>query len=459
MTEPARTAKLSLSGWGNHPRSECEVYRPASVAALHSAVAGRDQGSLIARGLGRAYGDAAVNADQEVALMTGMNRFLGFDPSEAILDCEAGVSLGEIMAVFLPRGWFLPTTPGTKFVTIGGAIAADVHGKDHHRVGSFGNFVVDLQLLTTSGEVLTCSPSQNGDVFWATVGGMGLTGVILSARLRLDRVDTAYCNVTYHKTKDLDESLDFFESTEEKYRYSVAWTDCSAAGSRLGRSVVMAANRADLAALPDRLQANPLCVPAKRQWMFPFRFPGFAINNWSVKAFNTLYYSRNRNRTEIVDYDSYFYPLDAIGQWNRVYGRRGFAQYQALFPLETARRGLVELLGTLAQWRLPGALAVLKKTGPANDGMLSYLRPGITMAIDVPNRGESLRQAARSMDAILLKHGGRLYLAKDSLAEAGTIYQMYDRLDEFRAAKEKVDPQGRFDSSLARRLELVKRHD
>ncbi len=234
----------SLSGWGLYPEERCQVASPDSLPALQAAVADRSQPDVIARGLGRAYGDSALNRDRGVLLQTRLNCFLAFDARTGILECEAGVSLAEIIRHLQPRGWFLPTTPGTKFVTVGGAIAADVHGKNHHCDGSFGRYVFDLKLLTATGTVLRCSPSELPEVFWATVGGMGLTGVIVSARIQLIPVETAYYNVTYRRTKDLDESLECFASTDRNFRYSVAWIDCLASGRALGRSVVMLANHA-----------------------------------------------------------------------------------------------------------------------------------------------------------------------------------------------------------------------
>jgi FAD/FMN-containing dehydrogenase len=450
-----RTATQTLAGWGNCPVERCQVARPDTVAAIREAVLNAGASGVIARGLGRAYGDSALNRDGLVATQTGLNRFLAFNPETGVLKCEAGVSFAEIVDTFLPRGWFLPTTPGTKFVTVGGAIAADVHGKNHHVDGSFGNFVDELELLTGTGEAMTCSPSKNADVFWATVGGMGLTGVILTATIRLHRVETAYYDVTYRRTRNLDESLDVFAETDEEYRYSVAWIDCLARGSGLGRSVLMLGRDARREDLPSNLRGRPLQPAKKREKTVPFDFPGGVLNPWSVRSFNTLYYAAHANARRFVDYDAYFYPLDGIRQWNRIYGRRGFVQYQALFPKETSRAGLVRLLEKVAQSGRASFLAVLKSSGAAGQGMLSYLAPGHTLALDFPNTGESLRKFTAELDRILLDHGGRLYLAKDALMSPETFAAMYPCRDEFLQVKRRIDPHGRFMSSQARRLALV----
>ena len=348
MTQRDNPAAVQLSGWGNYPVESCHVSRPETVAALRDVVLSGERQNYISRGLGRAYGDSALNRDQGILLQTGQDRLLAFDAEQGLLTCEAGVSFDEIINVFLPRGWALPTTPGTKFVTVGGAVAADVHGKNHHRDGSFGNFVVNLQLLTAAGQILHCSADENQDVFWATIGGMGLTGCILTATLRLVPVETAYVEVDYRRTANLGETLEQFTATNRDYRFSVAWIDCLARGKSLGRSVLMLANHAARSALPARLQGDPLRMPRRRRLSVPFNFPSFVLNAWSVAAFNEIYYRRHRNHARIVDFDSFFYPLDAVLHWNRIYGRRGFLQYQVLFPPETSHDALTRLLERVA---------------------------------------------------------------------------------------------------------------
>ncbi len=444
-----------LAGWGNCPVEACCLAQPQTAAELQGLVTGGPQPDYIARGLGRAYGDSALNDGRGVLLQTQFNRFLAFDPATGVVECEAGVSFQEIIDVILPRGWFLPTTPGTKFVTVGGAIAADVHGKNHHVDGSLGNFVVDLQLLIANGEVLRCAPDERSDLFWATIGGMGLTGCILSARLRLMRVETAYVDVTYRRTAGLDETLEVFAATNRNFRYSVAWIDCLASGASLGRSVIMLGNDAPRAALPKPLQDRALLLPRRGRKSVPFSCPAAMLNAWSVRLFNAVYYASHGDGRHVLDFDRFFYPLDHVLNWNRIYGRRGFVQYQALFPAETSRQGLIRLLERVAASRRASFLAVLKSTGPASPGPLSFPFPGHTLALDLPDTGAGLRSLTRELDEILLAHGGRLYLAKDALTTSEAFRAMYPKLDLFRQIKARVDPDQRFVSSQARRLKIV----
>lgn len=448
-------ATESLGGWGNYPVEACEVTHPWSLGSLRASVIGGSQPDYIPRGLGRAYGDAALNRGHGVIVEDGLNRFLSFDPDAGVLHCEAGVSLAEIIDHMLPSGWFLPTTPGTKYVAVGGAIAADVHGKNHHADGSFGNFVLDFELLTAAGDVLLCSREQNADVFWATLGGMGLTGCIISARVQLVRTATAYVGVDYRRTADLDGALEVFAATDCDYRYSVAWIDCLASGRSLGRSVVMLANDAHPADLPAPLRARPLALPPRRQTSVPFHLPSFVLNKWSVRCFNAGYYAAHGDGHRFLDYDSFFYPLDGVRHWNRIYGRRGFVQYQALFPPETSRAGLVRLLERVAAEQNASFLAVLKSCGPESGGTLSYPYPGHTLALDFANTGADLPPLLRELDAILLDHGGRVYLAKDAVTDAATFRAMYPRLPEFQRVKARIDPTNRFASDLARRIGII----
>jgi decaprenylphospho-beta-D-ribofuranose 2-oxidase len=444
-----------LAGWGNYPVERCHVARPWSVESLRSSVLDRGQPDLIPRGMGRAYGDAALNRDRGVILGDSLNHLLSFDEATGVLECEAGVSLAEIIDHLLPRGWRLPTTPGTKYITIGGAIAADVHGKNHHRDGSFGDYVLDFRLLIASGEQITCSRDRNDDVFWATLGGMGLTGCVISARVQLVRAETAYVAVDFRRTSDLDETLDCFGTTDRAYRYSVAWIDCLATGRSLGRSVLMLGEDARPDDLPEPLRARPLDLPRKRQKSVPLPMPATVLNRLVVKCFNHVYYASHPDGRRILDHDSFFYPLDGVHHWNRIYGRRGFVQYQALFPPETSRQGLIRLLERVAGEQRASFLAVLKSSGPASGGMLSYLYPGHTLAMDFPNTGDDLLAALRGIDRILLDHGGRVYLAKDAVTTPESFREMYPRLPEFLEVKHRVDSENRFASTLSRRLGIA----
>ncbi|HEV3340123.1 MAG TPA: FAD-binding oxidoreductase, partial [Pirellulales bacterium] len=315
-----------LSGWGNLAGQRAPVYRPERVGDLRDTI--RNCGpTLISRGLGRSYGDAAVNAEGVVSQLR-LNRFLAFDDEQGTVACEAGVTFDDLLNVGLPRGFLPAVTPGTKHVTVGGAIAADVHGKNHHVDGSFADHLLEFRLLTSSGELLRCSRTENTQAFWATLGGMGLTGAIVDARFRLLRVTSAYLSVDYEKTTDLDATLEAFAQGDARYRYSVAWIDCLAGGRALGRSVLMRGNHAPADELPAAV-ARPLELPRRRRQQVPCFLPNFVLNSWTVRAFNALYYGRPRRRRTVVDCDAFFYPLDAVHHWNRIYGRRGFLQYQA----------------------------------------------------------------------------------------------------------------------------------
>lgn len=458
MTKPdflSSRLREVLSGWGNCPRQACFSQFAESWSDVGRAILDGREHSTIARGMGRSYGDSAINELGSVVNCSHLNRFLAFDDATGLLECEAGVSFAEIIKHFLPRGWFLPTTPGTKFVTVGGAIAADVHGKNHHVDGSFGNFVDRIKLQLADGSIVDCTRENDPDLFWATIGGMGLTGIILSAVFRLTRVQTAYCDVQYRRTANLESTLDNFQSTHDDYRYSVAWIDCVATGESLGRSVLMLGNDADRDRLPPSAIKSPLTLPKRSKRTVPFNFPSGVLNYWTVKAFNTLYYAKNKDGRRIVDFDAFYYPLDGINHWNRIYGRKGFVQYQALFPKESARAGLKKLLECIAQSRQASFLAVLKGCGAATPGMLSYLFPGFTLALDFPYRGPVTHRLFDALDKIVLEFGGRLYLAKDALMSSETFAQMYPRLPEFLAVKSRVDPHNRFVSSQARRVGIV----
>ena len=471
-----------LSGWGQFPIEECRVYRPEKRRSIASILRARQETSYLARGLGRSYGDAGVNGGPGGAapalrpVISGksperrgasprrpecggvidcsrLNRMLSFDARTGVLECEAGVSLAEILEAFVPRGFFLSVMPGTKFVTVGGAIANDVHGKNHHRDGTFGQFVEAFQLLTACGDVLTCSRETNRDVFWATLGGIGLTGIILTARIKLQPVESAYVVVDYLRARDIGEVLAAIGESDDQYKYSVAWVDCLARGKHLGRSILMRGNHATKDALP-KAWADPFRVKPKRQMAIPFNFPEFALNPLAIHAFNVLYYAVHPSVSgRIVDYDAYFCPLDSIRDWNRMYGKRGFAQYQATFPLQNSA-GLVELLEKISASSCASFLAVLKRLGPANPGLLSHPFEGYTITLDIPMR-DDLIPLLRSMDKILLAHGGRLYCAKDVAALPETFAAMYPQLDAFRAIKKRLDPDNLFTSTMARRLGII----
>ena len=443
VAHPAR-----LAGWGRYPVIEGPLVSPADTA--EAALAAGVGDGLITRGNARSYGDASLGRDCTIGARR-LDRFIAFDPATGMLVCEGGVLLSEIIDVMLPRGWFAPVTPGTRFVTLGGMIAADIHGKNHHGHGSFADHVEWFD-LATGAAVIRCSRSENADLFAATCGGMGLTGVILRAAVRLLAVPSAMIRQRGIRARSLDAAIELFESSLG-WTYSVAWIDCLAAGASLGRSVVLLGEHAEIDELPDpAMRAAPFARAADKVKRVPIDFPAFALNPLSVRAFNQLYYRVQRTGERIVPLNPYFYPLDAILEWNRIYGRRGFVQYQCVLPLEESRSGLTRLLQEIARAGTGSFLAVLKRMGAESFGLLSFPRPGYTLALDFPVTPANLALLDR-LDAITAEHGGRIYLAKDGRAKP-TFAAGYPKIDEFRAIRAKHGLTDRFASRLSQRLEL-----
>lgn len=444
-----------ISGWGRYPEHESELERPERYAGLLP-----DAPSVIARGQGRGYGDAALNENGRVLLTERINRLLEFDTEQGILRAEAGATLADILEVIVPQGWFLPVTPGTRFVSLGGCVAADVHGKNHHHDGSFGNHVLAIELLLADGSCKTCSPMENADLFWATVGGMGLTGIIGEVTLKLIPVRSAYMHVQNHAAESLDQLFNLMQDASLDDRYAVAWIDSMASGNALGRGILMCGHHAAPDELPTGL--SPFFVKRQRQRSIPMNFPSWTLNSLTISAFNSRYYRTESARREpfVNGYNPYFYPLDSIGNWNRMYGKRGFVQYQCVIPEPNAYDGISELLLELADSRCPSFLAVLKRMGPQGQGMLSFPMEGFTLALDLPIRDEGLFAALDRLDKIVLQYGGRVYLAKDARLSAKAFHTMYPRYAEWLKIKQSVDPDNRFSSSLARRLGIaVTAHD
>ena len=435
---------MILSGWGNYPRvavRQIEAHDAASASAAISAHA-----SLIPRGNGRAYGDAALNLHATLSMLPS-RRILVFDAEAGRITCEAGLLLSELLDVIVPAGWFVPVTPGTKFVTIGGMVATDVHGKNHHRAGSFGDHVEALSIALADGGVVHCSPAENADLLAATRGGMGLTGAILTVTFRLIPMRTGFIRQETRRAANLREAMALFEDASG-WTYSVAWIDCLARGATLGRSLLYLGEHAE----PDELPAGSTVAPRRATRRVPVDFPGFALNRWSVTAFNALYYRRGRPGQSIVDYDRYFYPLDALLEWNRIYGRAGFLQYQCVLPKAASAAGLTAILDRVARAGAGSFLAVLKLFG-AQDGLLSFPMEGYTLALDFPAT-TAIFGLLLELDAVVADHGGRLYLAKDARTSAGMLRRFYPRLAEFQALRSRFDPAGRFSSLQSERLGL-----
>ncbi len=408
--------------------------------------------SLIARGNGRSYGDAALNPAATVSMLQH-DRIFTFDPDIGRVTCESGVLLADLLRLFVPRGWFPRVTPGTWFVTVGGLVASDVHGKNHHRAGSFCRHVERLELMRGDGQVVVCSRDENPELFAATCGGMGLTGIILTVTFCMLPVETAHVRQRTLRAANLEEILAAFDGYAGA-TYSLAWIDCLARGEARGRSVLMLGEHAALDELPARARRRPLAVRLRRRVRVPFHLPRAVVGRHAVRAFNVLYHRRARPGTRIVPYEGFFYPLDAIADWNRIYGRRGFVQHQSVLPKEAGKEGLARMLSTLAGAKSGTFLAVLKLLGPrqADDGMLSFPMEGYTLALDFPADEDGFRVLAE-LDAIVLDHGGRMYLAKDSRMDARTFRRGYPELDRFLAVRAAHGGE-RFSSRLAERLGL-----
>jgi FAD/FMN-containing dehydrogenase len=402
--------------------------------------------SLIARGNGRAYGDASLNPDNTLC-MGGCDRFREFDLERGIVDCESGMLLSDLLDSVLPRGWFPPVVPGTKFVTIGGLIAADVHGKNHHRDGSFGNHVESLRLAMADGTVKTCSRTENAEVFEATLGGMGLTGVILSARFRLRPIASDAIDETVIRANSLDALLRLF-GERDTATYSVAWIDCLAKGDKFGRGVLMLGEHAAASGVTEKRAgySNGMGLSV------PIELPISPLNTFTIKTFNELYFQFQKPKTRRRHYSGFFFPLDAVQNWNRIYGKRGFVQYQCVIGGSQSEDALRRILMLVAELGSGSFLAVLKKLGPGNRYM-SFPVEGYTITLDFPARPEVLRGLAR-LDAVVAEHNGRIYLAKDARAPRDLIEQGYPDIDAFRKLRATIDPERKFRSALSERLGL-----
>ncbi|HEY5653107.1 MAG TPA: FAD-binding oxidoreductase [Pontiella sp.] len=442
----------TISDWGNYPVIEAEVAGFNRIEQLRERL---DQpGEMIAFGNGRSYGDASLQ--KNILLTRRFNKFISFDEATGELCSQSGTLLSEILETFVPRGWFLPVTPGTKLVTIGGAIAADVHGKNHHIDGSFGQHIRMMEVMRNDGSIIRCSPTENAEFYNLTIGGMGLTGVILNATFRLRKIETAYIRKETERASNLNEIMDCFESSSD-WTYSVAWIDCLAKGDSMGRSIMLRGEHATRSELIESAQKlDPLNPKGGLKLEVPFTFPNFALNPLTMKAFNFVYYNKTRLgvHKHVVDYNSFFYPLDAIGNWNRIYGKRGFTQYQFVIPKEAGREGMHKILKRITDSGLGSFLAILKLFGE-QDSFMSFPMAGYTLALDFPISLKAM-DLFKELDAMVADYGGRLYLAKDSRMDAAMFEKTYPNADTFREAISMLN-QGdtRFASLLSKRIGIT----
>ncbi|GAA2415169.1 FAD-binding oxidoreductase [Streptomyces viridochromogenes] len=450
---PADT--VSVMGWGRTAPTTSLLIRPRTYEEAAAAIRGCGARGGIPRGLGRAYGDAAQNAGGAIFDMTALDRVHAVDAAGGVVSCDAGVSLHRLMEVLLPLGWFVPVTPGTRYVTVGGAIGADIHGKNHHVSGSFSRHVLSLELLTADGDIRTVP--RGTPLFDATTGGMGLTGVILTATLQLQPVRTSLMTVDTERASDLDDVMARMTATDDQYRYSVAWIDLLARGAATGRAVLTRGDHAPLEALPKgtRARRHPLAFRPSRLPAVPAVLPEGLLSRRTVGWFNELWYRKApRARTgQLQRLSAFFHPLDGVPHWNRIYGRGGFVQYQFTVghgQEDTLRR----IVRRVSDHRCPSFLAVLKRFGDADPGWLSFPQPGWTLALDIPAGLPGLGALLDTLDEDVAAAGGRVYLAKDSRLRPELLAAMYPRLDDFRALRARLDPRGVLVSDLARRLDL-----
>ncbi len=425
-----------ITSWGKYPSIDAKLITPPTPKSLSKQQTG------ISRGLGRSYGDSALA--KNIIVSERLNHFISFDNETGLLCCEAGVSLHDILTTLVTKGWFLPVTPGTKFVTVGGAIASDVHGKNHHLEGSFSDHVTSLTLIINGNEI-TCSREDNPDLFYATCGGMGLTGIITEATFKLKPIKSAYINQKVVKAKNLETALALFEQYKEA-TYSVAWIDCLATGDDLGRSLLM---------FGEHAEKGRLTTHKDGLLNMPCDMPSFLLNQYTIQAFNSAYYNKQLKEevNNTVHYDPFFYPLDGIHNWNRMYGSNGFTQYQFVIPKEAGKEGLTEILAAIAESKQGSFLAVLKVLGEGNNNHLSFPMQGYTLALDF-KINDKLFELLDRLDVIVKKYQGRLYLAKDARMSEQMFKAGYPQWQEFQKIRKKYAADKLYNSLQSTRIGL-----
>ncbi len=441
MTEPPQRA---VASWGRIARPGREVFAEDLVAA--STANARVE---LSRGLGRSYGDSSLPAAADSVLLntTLADRILAFDEQTGVLRAEAGLSLFALNRLLLPRHWFTPVSPGTQFVTLGGMVASDIHGKNHHRDGCFGEHVDEISLRVPDGRIVTCSPAVEPDLFRATVGGMGLTGHILEVAFRMHRIPTPWILMESERIPDIDAYVRGLKAAGPHWQFTMGWIDCLSRGSRLGRGILMRGRWAEAHEAPRAFR------PLGNRIAMPFVLPGWVMGRWSVRAFNALYYGAHprRLRRRIVHPQRFFYPLDAIGHWNRLYGRRGFTQYQCVLPEASGAGAARRFLDVLTARGGASFLCVIKDCGGEGVGLLSFPRPGISIAVDLPIR-DRIQALVDALNEFVIREGGRVYLTKDTFTRPEHFRAMEPRLEAWMRIRARWDPERRLRSAQSVRV-------
>lgn len=442
-----RWARKQMAGWGRVCRGISAVARPERQSDLDMIIKDSLGESLLAYGAGRSYGDAAINTNGRSVVMQRLDRFLEFDPASGRLVVEAGATFSDVIATFLPRGFMLPVAPGTGFATLGGGLANDIHGKNHHRAGSLGQHVDWFDLRLSSGEVRRVEPERDSVLFNATVGGVGLTGIIERLCLRLKSVPSNAVAVRKQRIRDLDQYLEAFADVQDRADYVVGWIDALATGRNMGRGILETASPV----------AEQIAIKPVRAKNVPVDFPEFALNPMTVRLFNETYYRRvpKAGLDLHLPYQAFLFPLDAIHNWNRIYGKRGFHQFQCVVPFESGRKALIQMLELIGKSGYGSFLAVIKAMGQAGSGYLSFPRPGYTLALDFPN-SRGANEIISQLEHITCDHGGRTYLAKDATLSPANLRKMYPNLEKYQAALAEIDPHGLISSDMCKRLGLRK---
>jgi len=440
--------RKELSNWGKYPTIEANEITDSSPDALRVSLL-QSTTPFVPRGNGRCYGDASLGAN--ILSSLGFDRVLSFDHSLGIFECESGLILDQILDIIVPHGWFLPVTPGTKFITIGGAVASDIHGKNHHVDGAFCDHVVEIELMLSNGDIITCSPLENEELFEATRGGMGLTGFILRVKFKLKKIETSFISQVQVKASNFFELMDLFHEYKG-YTYTMSWIDCLKRGRHFGRGILMAGEHAAFGELSSRQKENIHKSFSNTLFTIPVDFPSFTLNRYTVRAFNFLYYKKNINKylRNAVSYDSFFYPLDKILEWNRGYGKRGFLQYQFVLPMEACIQGMTDILTRIGHSGMGSFLAVFKVFGKQKS-LISFPMEGCTLALDFPVR-RNLFPFLDELDRIVLDYGGRLYLTKDARMKPEVFWRSYPGAQRFSELVKKYNPSYKFRSLQSDRL-------